>query len=305
VRPIAAAFGGTNTIRQCPESCGVAGGGNPGLAPETADTWSLGVTLTPTAIPTLTASVDYFHILLKGAIGTIPDGITIEKCLASLDPTWCSQIVRTPAGALFGASVAGGGYTVARALNTGTALVSGIDVQANYRQLLPGRWGAVTASLNGSWLQHNSSTPYRSAASYDCAGSFGRLCLGGSANPTWRHNLRVTWEMPWNLQLSAQWRFIGRTGFDNNSTQIPLQNREEGFFNPELTHIPNYSYLDLAANWDVTGHLQLRAGVNNVFDKDPPFIPSADVSSSTGPLNTYPTYDIVGREVFLALRATF
>ena len=282
----------------------MAGGGNPALDPETADTWSLGVTLTPTAIPTLTASIDYFHILLQGAIGTIPPGITVEQCLASGDPTWCSQIVRSPAGALFRGTAPVGGYILARNVNTGAALASGIDVQANYRQLLPAHWGALTTSLNGSWLQHNSATPYRSAASYDCAGLFGRLCLGGSANPTWRHNLRVTWEMPWHLQLSAQWRFIGRTGFGNNSTQIPLQ-KEEGFFNPELTHIPNYSYLDLAANWDVTGHVQLRAGANNLLDKDPPFVPSADVSSSSSPLNTYPTYDIVGREVYVALRATF
>jgi outer membrane receptor protein involved in Fe transport len=293
--------GSTNTITQCPAGCGVARGGNPGLAPETADTWSLGVTLTPTAIPSFTASVDYFHIRLTGEIGTIPEDITLEQCLASSDPTWCSQIVRTPAGALFGPTPAGG-YIAARNVNTGAALVSGIDVQANYRQLLPGRWGALNVSLNGSWLQHNSSTPYRSAQSYDCAGFFGRTC--GSVNPTWRHNLRVTWEVPWNLQLSAQWRFIGRTGFDNNSPQSALQNQEQGFFDPVLTQIPNYSYLDLAANWNVTGHVQLRAGVNNAFDKDPPLLPSGEIYQLGG-LNTFTTYDIVGREIFVALRATF
>jgi outer membrane receptor for ferrienterochelin and colicin len=109
--------------------------------------------------------------------------------------------------------------------------------------------------------------------------------------------------MPWNLQLSAQWRFIGRTGFDNNSPQSSLQNQEEGFFDPVLTHVPNYSYLDLAAHWEVTGHVQLRAGVNNLFDKDPPFLPAGDIGALT--LNTFSTYDIVGREVYLALRATF
>jgi outer membrane receptor protein involved in Fe transport len=298
---IAPAFGGTNTITQCIVGCGVASGGNPGLAPETADTWSLGVTFTPTAIPSFTASVDYFHILLNGAIGTIPEGVTLKQCLASGDPTWCSQIVRTPAGDLASGSVADGGYILRRDVNTGAARVSGIDVQANYWQLLPGRWGALTASLNGSWLQRKSSTLYRSAPSYDCAGLFGATC-DGSANPTWRHNLRVTWEMPWELQLSAQWRFIGRTSFDNNSPQISLQNQEIGFFDPVLTHIPNYSYLDLTANWGVSGHVQVRAGVNNVFDKDPPLLP---VLFTPSPLNTLPTYDIVGREVFLALRATF
>ncbi len=300
---IAPAFGGTNTIMQCLGGCTVVVGGNPGLAPETADTWSLGITLTPTAVPTFTASVDYFHILLKGAIGTIPEDVTLNQCLASGDPRWCSQIVRTPAGALFGPTVAGGGYIVQWDVNTGAALVSGIDVQANYRQPLPGRSGALTVSLNGSWLQRKSSTPYERAPSYDCAGLFGPTC-NGSVNPTWRHNLRVTWEMPWDLQLSAQWRFIGRTGFDNNSPQIALRNQEEGFFDPVLTHIPNYSYLDLAAHWSVTQHVQVRAGVNNVLDKNPPFLPSVNINTA-GSFNTLPAYDIVGREVYLALRATF
>ena len=301
---IAPASGGTSTIRQCFLYCGGVYGGNPGLAPESADTWSLGVTFTPTVIPSFTASVDYFHILLKSEIGTIPGYVSLDRCLSSGDPTSCSQIVRTPAGALFGADVAGGGYVMQRNVNTGAALVSGIDVQANYRQLLPGRWGALTASLNGSWLQHNSSTPYQGALTYDCAGLFGSLCLSGSVNPTWRHNLRVTWEMPWNLRLSAQWRFIGRTGFDNNSTQTSLQSEEKGFFDPVLTHIPNYSYLDLAAQWGVTGHLQVRAGVNNLFDKDPPFLPEGDINPART-LNSFSTYDIVGREVYVALHASF
>ena len=302
---ISPVFGGTSMIVQCGAVCGEVSGGNPALAPETADTWSLGVTITPTAIPSLTGSVDYFHILLKGEIGTIPGAITLNRCLATGDPTWCSQIVRTPVGALSGATVAGGGYILQEDVNTGAALVSGIDVQANYRQPLPGRWGALTVGLNGSWLQHNSSTPYQNAPSYDCAGLFGHTCLNGSVNPTWRHNLRVTWEAPWNLQLSAQWRFIGRTGFDNNSAQTLLQNQEEGFFDPLLTHIPSYSYLDLSVIWAVTRHVQVRGGVNNVFDKDPPFLPQYDVSPTASPLDTFPAYDILGREVFVALRATF
>jgi outer membrane receptor protein involved in Fe transport len=304
---IGPAFGGTSKITQCVAACGLVTGGNPALAPETAVTWSVGVTLTPTATPTFTASIDYFHIHLEGEIGAIPQAVTLSQCLATGDPTWCNQIVRTPAGALSGTTVAGGGYIVARDVNTGAALVSGTDLQMNYRQPLAAHWGVLTASLNGSYLQHNSSTPYRSAPSYDCADLFGASCLNGSVNPTWRHNLRVTWDTPWRLQLSVQWRFIGSTSFDNNSTQTALQNQEEGFFDPLLTHIPNYSYFDLSAVWEMAEHVQLRAGVNNVLDKDPPFLPAGDVVSrvSSSGLNTYPTYDILGREFFVALRAMF
>jgi outer membrane receptor protein involved in Fe transport len=296
------AAGGTSTLAQCIDAgCGVVSGGNPALVPETADTWSLGVTFAPGAAPGLTGSIDYFHIRLKGEIGTVPESVTLNSCLATGDPTLCSQIVRTASGALSG-SAANGGYILSNAVNTGAALISGIDVQATYRQAL--RWGALTASLVGTWLQHNAATPWRSAPSYDCAGLFGDTCLNGSVSPTWRHYLRVTWETPWNAELSAQWRFIGRTGFDNNSPQPLLQNQEEGFFDPVLTHIPNYSYLDLAAIWSVTAHIQLRAGVNNLLDKDPPFIP-AEVSHQAGALNTFPTYDLLGREITVGVRATF
>jgi iron complex outermembrane recepter protein len=298
------AYGGTSKIAQCVVACGVVSGGNPRLAPETADTWSVGLTLTPAAITGFTASADYFQIRVKGEIGTVPESVTLQQCLTTGDPTVCSQIVRTSAGALSGVSVAGGGYILGSAVNTGAALVSGIDVQASYRLPL-GRWGALTASLIGNWLQHNSSTPYRSAPIYDCAGLFGNTCLNGSVNPTWRHNLRVTWEAPWNLLLSAQWRFIGGTAFDNNSSQTLLQDQEEGFYDPALTHIPSWSYLDLSAIWAVTQHVQARLGVNNVFDKDPPLIPGGISFQAGLGLNTFPTYDILGRNIFLGLSATF
>src|SRR5262249_11285585 len=149
------AAGGTNTIAQCAVGCGLVTGGNSRLAPETADTWSLGATFTPAALPSLTGSVDYFHIRLQGEIGTVPESVTLQQCLAPGHPVLCPQIVRTPAGALSGSGVAGGGYILGTAVNTGAALVSGADAQLNYRQVLPGRWGAFTVSLTGSWLQHH------------------------------------------------------------------------------------------------------------------------------------------------------
>lgn len=303
---IAQAFGGTSTLVQCVLVCGVANGGNPNLAPERADTWSLDITFTPGALPAITGSVDFFHILVKGEIGVNPADVTLSQCLATGDPTWCRKIVRTPTGALSGATIGGGGYVLENIVNTGSARVSGMDVQFSYRQPLPGRWGALGANLAGTWLQHNVVSRYRSAQSYDCAGLFGYNCLNGSVNPTWRHNLRLTWDTRWHARFSAQWRFIGRTGFDNNSPQSALQYIEEGFYDPVLTHVPNYSYVDLSTSWDVTPHVEVRAGVNNVLDKDPPFLAQGDISGvSSGVINTFPTYDVVGRSVFMAVRATF
>jgi iron complex outermembrane recepter protein len=169
---------------------------------------------------------------------------------------------------------------------------------------LPPSWGALVLALNGNWLQHSVVTPYRSAASYDCAGLFGGICLNGSVNPSWRHNLRLTWELPPGIEMSAQWRFIGRTAFDNDSNQPLLQNKEEAGYDSLLAHIGSYSYLDLAMLWQISPHLQWRLGVNNVFDRDPPVLP-LDISGEAGQLNTFAVYDLLGRNIFLALRASF
>jgi iron complex outermembrane receptor protein len=295
---------GTSTIVQCPGNCGQVSGGNVDLAPETADTWSFGLSFTPTAFTNFTASLDYFHISLTNEVGIVPANIILNQCLATGNPTYCSQIVRTQQGGLSGATIAGGGYILQTNVNTGAVLVSGIDLQSNYRWPLANGWGTLTASLSGTWTQHNSISPYQGAPSYDCAGLFGSSCLNGSVNPTWRHNLRVNWDTPWKVLLSAQWRFIGHSSFDNNSSQPFLYTQEEGFFDPLITHIPNYSYLDLSTIWRPTRGVEVRAGINNVFDKDPPFLPQ-EISGAAGGLNTFPTYDVLGREIFLAFRAKF
>jgi outer membrane receptor protein involved in Fe transport len=129
-------------------------------------------------------------------------------------------------------------------------------------------------------------------------------------NPHWRHNLRLTWETPWNVLLSAQWRFIGPTSFDNNSTNPLLAGAEEAGITPTTydqynARIPGYSYLDLTGVWHALANLELRAGVTNLLDKDPPLIPSGEISGNSGPANSYPTYDYLGRQLFVAFTAKF
>jgi outer membrane receptor protein involved in Fe transport len=298
------AVGGTSTIPQCLDAgCGSVLGGNKHLAPESAQTFSLGLTLTPSQLPGLTASIDYYHIRLEHQIGTVPGSITLQRCLDSGDPQACSQIVRTADGSLSGVALAGSGYILQWDVNTGSALVSGIDVEASYHFNFTRGLGTLDLTLDGTRLLHNTVTPYAGAPGYDCAGLFGGTCLNGSVNPLWRHTLRLDWQLG-KLLLSARWRFIGPASFDNNSGQALLANQEEGFYDPLVRRIPGYHYLDLAALWTLRQGLTLRGGMSNVLDRDPPFIP-AEISQAAGSINTFPTYDLMGREVFLGLRASF
>src|SRR5262249_19085321 len=119
-------------------------GGNPGLKPEQANTFNVGVTLAPGLIPNLTGSLDYYHINLKDQIGAIPPGLLLEECLNTGERRFCDGVHRNPVdGSLATGSVVGqAGYIVQTAINVGASRLSGIDAQLGY-QLQVGRWGKL------------------------------------------------------------------------------------------------------------------------------------------------------------------
>jgi len=80
-----------------------------------------------------------------------------------------------------------------------------------------------------------------------------------------------------------------------------------GSFNPVEAELGQRDYLDLAAMWAITKQFTLWAGVNNVFDKDPPIISSTIAGPSIfGNGNTFPQhYDALGRRIFISLTAKF
>ena len=105
----------------------------------------------------------------------------------------------------------------------------------------------------------------------------------GTPNPKWRHKFRVTWSSPWDVDLSAQWRYFSGVSF---------------FPDHGLEPFAAVSYLDLSATWHVWESTELRAGVNNVFDKSPPITAFAGTAPGNG--NTFPgVYDALGRYVFV------
>jgi iron complex outermembrane receptor protein len=276
--------------------------GNAALKPEQADTYTLGVNFAPSQIPHLSGSIDYYHIQIKDEVGVIPYVVVLSNCANTGDPAYCSQIVRQPGtGSLNGNSNAGGGYVIQKNYNLGTALNSGIDAQLNYRLDLPPGFGGVSFALNGTYLLHNETTPLPGAHTYDCAGLFGVTCQ--TVDPRWHHLFRTTWETPWDVSASLTWRYVGKVSLDNNTSDPTLHYSFWDAYDFYNAKIPAYNYVDLEATWTVNSILQIRAGANNVLDKDPPLIDSNLVAG--GAANTYSTYDMFGRQLFLAFTAKF
>ena len=277
-------------------------GGNTNLQAETSNSYTIGLTVTPTFIPNFTGSLDYYNIKLKGAISSFPANVIINNCLNTGDPTFCSQIVRNPAnGALTGASVASGGYIIQTAQNIAEAQVAGIDVQTNYKLPLSDKFGSLSFALNGAYLKKAETTQGPGVATYNCAGLFGAVCQ--TVNPKWHHLFRTSWQTPWDVLLSANWRYYSSVSLDQNSDNPTLHFATFGARNDFNAKIGSYSYLDLAGTWQVKSGLQFRAGINNVLDKAPPIITSEITSG--GAANTYETYDSLGRQWFAAFTAKF
>lgn len=278
-------------------------GGNPLLTPEKAKSYSVGFLFSPTAVPNLSGSVDFWQIRVDGEVGAYPATVLVTNCLQTGNPIYCAGVVRTSTDfSLQGAAVATGGYIVQTNQNIGSALASGLDLQLNYKHGL-GRWGTLAWGFNGSYFIHNTTTPLPSGGSYDCAGLFGTSCQ--TVSPRWRHNLRTTWQIPGeNLDLSLAWRFIGKVGYDNNDPNPLLAGAEYGAYDFAIPQVPNISYLDLHVAWHATKSLDVRGGIDNLFDRQAPIVTNPSLQGG-GQANTFATYDVLGRQLYIAATMRF
>jgi outer membrane receptor protein involved in Fe transport len=288
---------------QCPAGqCAVLTGGNPNLAAERAKTYAIGLTFTPSFLSGLNASVDYYHIKLNGTIGAIPLGVILQRCLDTGDPAFCGRIVRASNGTLFGTSVATGGFISGTNVNVGANTFSGVDVQVNYNLPMEtfgfDRWGSVNFNLAGSYLIKAATIPLPGEAEYDCARLFGPQCQ--TVNPRWRHTLRVNWVSPWDATFSVAWRYFGEAKLETDTNEPTIGVGAADPFNHTL---PARSYVDIATLWNINDKIAVRAGVNNLFDQDPPLV--NDLIAGTGLPNTYPSYDLLGRKLFVGFTAHF
>ena len=283
-------------IVECPsDQCSAQYGGNAALKPEKADTYTAGLVLTPQMVRNLTLTVDYYRIKVKDYISSVDPSLAISQCVAASDPFYCGLFTRDPrSGAIFGSN----GYIVSTTYNTGSLKTSGIDLTADYT-LGIGTLGKLNLNMVGTRLISQESEPLKGLGSYDCKGLYGYTC--GQPNPKWRHVMRTTWTMPQGASLSLSWRHID---------QVKLSSLSDNTFlagTPSVINrkISAYNYIDLAGTVAVGEGLQLRAGMNNLFDKDPPAIASG-ILSSFGNGNTYPgVYDVLGRTLFVGATVNF
>jgi outer membrane receptor protein involved in Fe transport len=270
-------------------------GGNEDLQAETATTRSLGMVFRPRRLRNFNATIDWWDIKLKGAISKIGAQAIVDSCIASGAPIFCGRIHRDPNGSLS----LGNGYVDDRQTNLGGLKARGIDVNTDYSVSL-GRLGAANFQFRGSyvlrWIVDNGgpSTPY------DCAGLFGGPC---SMQPRWKHTARATLISSRAISVSLQWRRVGGVKL---AALDPKFNMTDNV-SPGYTKLRPQGYFDLSTLVRVRKGTDLRLGVNNLFDRQPPLV-VGNTAAGDGPFNsnTYPEwYDVLGRYIFASVAVAF
>jgi len=275
-------------------------GGNPNLAPEQGTTYTVGLVLTP--IKNLTMTVDAFKIDIKNTISTVDPTIALTQCLTTGSPVFCQLVKRDAQGSLWLSPNGPLGYVVATNANIGAVSTSGVDLGAAY-VMRAGSMGTINYNLNGTYMRTSSVENVPGLGKYDCTGYFGSTC--GTPTPEWRHKARVTWSTPWKFDIAGTWRYVGSTKQEGLSSDALLHADT-----PPATiedHLSARNYFDVNVQYAITKKISLSAGINNLFDKDPPIV-STNVTAAAGSANgnTYPqVYDSLGRYFYVNLTARF
>ncbi len=262
-------------------------GGNRGLQPEQAKTYSFGADLRPTVLPNFHASLTFYDIRYTNVIGT-PGG-----AIAFTDPTFASVIYRNPTAAQLnsllaiavpvnfaaGALPAIGNLLDFRQGNFGVRNTNGLDFDFGYRQ--PTSFGALYAGLAGNYIlkfqtQLSPTAPVSNSLQLGVPKATLRGTLGaqiGAINTVafvnYRDGVRAQYATP-----------TGTAGYT-----------ADGYTTVDLRISMKLPETGLAKGTD------LALQVNDLFNQKPPFFPATDGIGGG--------YNPIGRYVALNLRKHF
>jgi outer membrane receptor protein involved in Fe transport len=274
------------------------GGGSLLLDPESADTITFGMVITPPSIPGFSLALDYYDIEITDTIGYIDADTVITACAASGDPYLCGLINRDFTGSLW---LTPGGFTRTTNDNIGTLYGEGVDVNFSYLAQL-GDLGFLNTTLTGTYMLANRYAD--PIVDYDCVGYYGNQCAP-YPTPEWRHLARFSWETNFDWVFSLGWRYITAVTIDDASPEPDLRN--EGALPTHRTNgtykNPSFNYFDLAFSWNIDDHVQLVFGCNNLMDKEPPL--AANMNDNDYGPGFYGFYDPYGRHLHAALHFDF
>ncbi|MHC9085259.1 TonB-dependent receptor plug domain-containing protein [Luteimonas sp. RIT-PG2_3] len=271
---------------------------NPNLEPEESDTITFGFVLTPSALPALNVTVDYYDIKISNAIERMAGGAigTLNACFQSLDinSEFCQTIQRSPSN-----------YEIADfrvpLANVGALRTSGVDVAANYAWNfdgfgLGGNGSRLALTTLLTWVEKNTFQANPASAIVDRVGT-----VGGdtAAIPEWSANTMLNWSTGGlNLAWATQYISSLKDRKYANALDAGSANPTAGITNPTVS---SYWYHHLNATYSFgDGSFKVFGGVRNLFDKGAPLL-SSPIEGNTDAN----TYDVIGRYIHVGFSKKF
>ena len=240
-------------------------GGNPDVAPERANTLTLGAVWQSPYADDLAVTLDYFDIEIDNAINSVAGSNMLRLCYS--DPVayaaYCDNIVRDE-----------NTHQVIeiekRPMNAANEKVAGIDVNVKYKT----EYNGYQLSLN--WdvtrLLTHENTAFDGA---ETEVLLGKITADRGSYAKWKSNIQTSVAtQDWKFNYSI--RYIGKADDENGGGPIG-------------SSVPSIFYHDIQASYAMSDDLVFSAGIDNIFDKQPPFL------TSTNDANTDVfTYDTIG-----------
>jgi iron complex outermembrane recepter protein len=264
-------------------------GGNRNLKPETSQNYNIGFVVEP--VTDLGITVDYYRVLLKNAINTIP-GTAIYG-----DPTtFAHNYVLNQAGTLT-QSIALGldctpftaptcGYILQTRQNTGGITTNGVDLSVQYAQHTP--LGVFREDLEGTAITQYRLQQFTGGPVLNLVGWYNK---GNQPALRWQHILRVDWTSP-----DSRWG----AGLDNRLLSSYIDQFPDGAGNPRT--VGTQSIWDTYTSFKPLESLTVLFGIRNLLNTDPPFSNST-YNFTAGYSSVFS--DPIGRTFYLNVKYQF
>ena len=292
-----------------PQYTNITTGGTLALEPETADTWTGGIVLSPKSgvFNRLRFSADWYEITINDPIAGPPFGIGAQNIVTGCfdgSAFFCSLMTRDANNVITSINNS--------AANLGKYITRGVDFEGDYDlplSTVDKSWqGDLSFRVLSSYLYDMIINTGLGGPVFNYAGQSGPTGAFGGYNtsPKWQANAFITYSTgPFNGTVQLHYIGAGRFLTSTASGGLAIAPGDPGYSTTNANsinenHVPSALYVNLAGSYDINHHFTFFANINNLFNKSPPIAPGG---------NGYPTnpvyFDTYGMTFKMGLRARF